>query len=313
MTTFRGVMPLASADTRRALGYRYMVATASVTISAGAITAVNAALGGAAVGDVTFDSVVYSVAKTLVDGDAESLVVGTATPGTTESATFHAVSRDRTDGFRIVTFDDSLTPTGAPGALAFHFVHFGLVGTVFVVGGDVDVADGALTGPGGLKGRYYSGRDFIGLPVQTYTENVDLQRTETVSGLNMGNFSARWVGYIRIPETGAYRLRYTSDGRGRVILGDNTYIDAWGGNARRVVIGPSKTMTLDEYVFIRVDVENTSLGHEAVLEWELPSAPGVFVVVPTSVLYYGANVTITPERQEGASHYVQSVNRYLEA
>jgi hypothetical protein len=313
MTTFRGVVPLSPSDTRYALGYRYAVATAEVSIGGGTVTAVNAALGGAVVANVTFTSVVYSVARTLADGDAESLVIGSASPGTTESATFEAVSRGRTDGFRVVTFADSLTPTGAPGALSFHFVHYGLVGNVFVVGESEEIDDGPLTGPGGLQARYYSGRDFIGLPVQEPVENVDLQRSETISGINMENFSARWVGYIRPPATGNYRFRYTSDGRGRVVIGDQTYIDGWGGNSRRVQVGPVKALVLNEDIFIRVEVENTTLGHEAVLEWETPSTPGTFVVVPASVMFYGVQVTITPERQAGASHYVQTVNRYLEA
>lgn len=313
MTTFRAAVPLASNDSRYALGYRYVIATAEVTIPGGVVTAVNAALGGAASGSCTFVSVVYTAARTLAEGAADSLVIGSATPGTAETVTFHPVSRGRTDGYRLCTFDDSLTPTGAPGALTFHFVHYGLVGSVFVVGESEEIDDGALTGPGGLQARYYSGRDFLGLPVATPVENVDLARADTVGGVNMGNFSARWVGYIRPPATGDYRFRYTSDGRGRVILGEQTYIDAWGSNRRRVVTGPVRALTSGVDVFIRVDVENTSLGHEAVLEWETPSTPGVFNVVPASVMYYGANVAINPQRQEGALHYVQAVNRYLEA
>ncbi len=312
MTTFRGVAPLDPTNSNYALGYRYLVATAQVTIGAGAITAVNTAAGGSVTQNVTYDTVVFAVAKTLADGDAESLVVATASPGTTESAIFEAVTRGRTDGFRLVHFVDT-ADGGLTGTHSFHFVHYGLVGNVFVVGGNEDINDGALTGPGGLKARYYSGRDFIGLPHTEAVELIDLQRTESIAGLTMTNFSARWVGYIRAPETGNFRFRLTSDGRGRMVLGDQTYIDGWGGNSRRVQTGPVKALVSGEDTFIRVEVENTALGHEALLEWETPSTPGVFVLVPTSVMFYGVQVTITPERQAGASHYVQTVNRYLEA
>lgn len=125
--------------------------------------------------------------------------------------------------------------------------------------------------------------------------------------------SARWVGYIRIPAPGSYRFRLVSDGRGRVTLGEQIYIDGWGDNNRRVQVGPAKVFAASEDVFILVEMANPTGGHECVLSWETPSTPGVFNLVPDSVMFYGANVTIKTIEQAAPRHYVQSVNRYLEA
>jgi hypothetical protein len=313
MTTFRGVMPLDPAATQYALGYRYVVVTAEVTISAGVVTALNTAVGGSITGSVTLVSLVYTAARTSSEGEAGSVVIGTTTPGSTETAAFEPVRRGETEGRRIIRFDKSLTPPGSPGALLFHCVHYGLVGNVFTAGGSSELADGPLTGPGGLKAKYYTNVDFTGLPAFEATELINITRQTQVSTLNMGKFAARWVGYIRPAVTGNYRFRMTSDGRGRLTIGDNIYIDDWGSNSRRVTTGPAKALVAGKDTFIKMEMNNTSLGWEAKLEWETPATPGSFVLVPTSVMYFGANVTIIPPRQEGASHYVQSVNRYLEA
>jgi hypothetical protein len=313
MTTFRGVAPLAITDPQYVLGYRYMVATADVTIAAGVITTLNAALGAGITANVTLNSVVFTAARTLAEGDAESDVLSTQTPASTESATFEAVAQGEVDGRRLIHFDDALTPAGSPAPLTFHFVHYGLVGTLFDPADAVVQNDGVLTGPGGLAADYFSGTAAIGLPAYEAVENVDISRGEQVSTLNMQKFSARWVGYIRAPETGNFRLKLISDGKGRVTFGDNVYIDDWGGNDKRTTVGPVKALVAGEDTFIKVEIENSALGWQGQLYWEKPSTPGVFVIVPTSVMYYGANVTITPPRQQGATHYVQSVNRYLEA
>jgi hypothetical protein len=314
MTTFRGVAPLDPADPQYALGYRYMVATASVTIGAGVITDLNAQVGGGLEDeDVTLDSVVFTAARSTADGEAESDVLDTQTPGSTEQADFEAVIVGETEGRRLVHFDKDLTPAGSPGALPFHFVHYGVVGDVFTTGGPVEQDDGPLTGPGGLQAKYYSNTSHTGLPAFEAVENVEIERGEQVSTLNMEKYSARWVGYVRPALSGNYRFRLVSDGRGRVTLGDNVYIDDWGSNKKRSSTGPVKALVAGEDTFLKVETANPTLGWECTLYWETPDAPGIFTIVPVSVLYYGANVSITSPRQQGARHYVASVNRYLEA
>jgi hypothetical protein len=313
MTTFRAARPLLELSPQYVAGYRYVIATAEVTIPAGVVDAVNGAAGGAVSGSVTLNTVTYTVARTLAEGETNSEVIGTVNPASTETAAFKAVIPGQTDGRRVVTFDKTLTPTGEASGYAFHFVHYGLVGNVFVAEAEVEIDDGALTGPGGLAARYYSNRSLTGLPTVEAVENVNLTRSTTVSGINMEDFSARWVGYIRIPAAGAYRFRLASDGRGRMTLGQQLYIDDWGDNERRVSTGPSKTYTTNEDVFLLVEMANPRLGHECVLSWETPSTPGVFNVVPASVLFYGANATLPTPRQSGATHYVQSINRYEES
>lgn len=88
----------------------------------------------------------------------------------------------------------------------------------------------------GLKGQFFSGRQFDTFVFSRMDQNVDNDwgADSPGSGIPNNNFSARWYTYIVPPHSSGareYELRATRDDSVRVKIGDELVIDSWTGGS----------------------------------------------------------------------------------
>lgn len=139
----------------------------------------------------------------------------------------------------------------------------------------------------GLKGEYYAGTNFDRL-VTTRTDRAinfvwtttkqgwfgseDREYISPAPGVPAENFSVRWTGTLKAPESGVYTLVVTTDDGMRVFLGGLTVLDTWRNQpvtdySREVELEAGKTYPIKvEYYQVRWDAV-------AKVAWKLPSDP----------------------------------------
>jgi beta-glucosidase len=99
--------------------------------------------------------------------------------------------------------------------------------------GDAGSPVPATTTAGGFKGEYFNNKELRGEPVLVRTDeqvNFDWSRGRPAPQVNEDNFSVRWTGKFRPPESGAYQLGAMADDGVRLYLDGQLLVDAWGGN-----------------------------------------------------------------------------------
>lgn len=86
----------------------------------------------------------------------------------------------------------------------------------------------------GLEGEYFNNRFLQGQPEATrIDETIDFwwwAGSSPIDGLEDDDFSIRWTGLLRVPESGLYRIGLQADDGFRLYLDGRLLIDAWGGN-----------------------------------------------------------------------------------
>ncbi len=108
----------------------------------------------------------------------------------------------------------------------------------------VPVPASALTLNGtdpGLKAEYFNNQELRGPAVTVRTDasiNFNWGRYNPTPELTGNNFSVRWTGKLKPPESGNYRLGFTADDGARLYLDGKLLVDAWASN-------PNKTATKD--------------------------------------------------------------------
>lgn len=139
----------------------------------------------------------------------------------------------------------------------------------------------------GLKGEYYAGTDFDRLVTTRTDRAINFVWTTTKSGwfgseereyvspapgVPAENFSVRWTGTLRAPESGVYTLVVSTDDGMRVWLGGINVLDTWRNQpvtdyTREVELEAGKSYPIKvEYYQVRWDAT-------AKVSWKLPSDP----------------------------------------
>jgi beta-glucosidase len=111
----------------------------------------------------------------------------------------------------------------------------------------VSVPASALTIDGrrpGLKAEYFNNQDLHGPAVATRTDariDFDWGRFQPTPELTGNNFSVRWTGKLKAPESGTYKLGFTADDGARLYIDGKLLVDAWSSNPNNT--NPNKTVT----------------------------------------------------------------------
>lgn len=139
----------------------------------------------------------------------------------------------------------------------------------------------------GLKGEYFAGTDFDRLVTTRTDKAINFVWTTTkqgwfgseereyvspAPGVPAENFSVRWTGSLRAPESGVYTLVVSTDDGMRVWLGGLNVLDTWRNQpvsdySREIELEAGKTYPIKvEYYQVRWDAV-------AKVSWKLPSDP----------------------------------------
>ena len=130
---------------------------------------------------------------------------------------------------------------------------------------------------GGLKAKYYNGRDFNSL-VLTRTDTAidfDWGGGPPADSVHGDNFSVRWDGYIKIDEGGEYTFYSLSDDGVRMMLDGRTILENWTShypteNSKQIKLEPGWHRTTVEY-------NDTGGGAVIKLSWSSRSMPKAIV------------------------------------
>lgn len=142
---------------------------------------------------------------------------------------------------------------------------------------------GANTAPfvAGLSGAYFSNQTLTGPPTlvrQDTTVNFDWAAGSPDPSIPVNNFSARWTGFVRVPETGTYTFRLTSDDGCRLFVNGQTLINDWTDHPAQAFTGTINLVAGSAYEVIIEYYENA--GQALIqFDWQLPSA-STFSTVP---------------------------------
>ncbi len=106
----------------------------------------------------------------------------------------------------------------------------------------VPVPASALTVNGtdpGVKAEYFNNQELRGPAATVRTDpriDFDWGRYNPTPELTGNNFSVRWTGKLKAPESGNYTLGFTADDGARLYIDGKLLVDAWASN-------PTKTVT----------------------------------------------------------------------
>lgn len=127
----------------------------------------------------------------------------------------------------------------------------------------------------GLKAEYFNDRDFSGQAAVVRTDpNINFQWNSLAPapGVNDDNFSVRWTGKLKAPETGKYALGIRANGPVRVWL-DNKLVIEETTNRRTRNETKDVDFEADRSYDLRVEYnENANHYAQAKLFWAPPSA-----------------------------------------
>jgi beta-glucosidase len=82
----------------------------------------------------------------------------------------------------------------------------------------------------GLKIEFFNSKNLNGTPVYTTIDpnlNFYWHNLSPAPGVNPDHFSVRWSGYISVPVSGEYEMDFSADGRGRIFVNNQLFIDHW--------------------------------------------------------------------------------------
>ena len=91
----------------------------------------------------------------------------------------------------------------------------------------------------GLKAEYFNNQELRGPAATVRTDaRIDFNwgRYNPTPELTGNNFSVRWTGKLKVPESGTYQLGFTADDGARLYVDGKLLVDAWASN-------PTKTVT----------------------------------------------------------------------
>jgi len=139
----------------------------------------------------------------------------------------------------------------------------------------VPVPASALTTNGaepGMKAEYFNNRELRGPAATVRTDaRIDFNwgRYKPASELSENNFSVRWTGKLKVPESGNYTLGFTADDGARLYIDGKLLIDAWAGNPKRTVT-TEITLEAGRSYDLRMEYFQTNREAVAKLVWSYP-------------------------------------------
>jgi beta-glucosidase len=139
----------------------------------------------------------------------------------------------------------------------------------------VPVPASALTTNGtepGLKAEYFNNQELRGPAATVRTDaRIDFNwgRYKPVPELSENNFSVRWTGKLKAPESGNYTLGFTADDGARLYVDGKLLVDAWSSNPKKT---HTSEITLEAGRTYDVRMEYFQTNREAVakLVWSYP-------------------------------------------
>jgi hypothetical protein len=135
----------------------------------------------------------------------------------------------------------------------------------------------------GLKGVYYNKVDFDSKVFERIDSKLDLDwgTGSPGTGVNADNFSVRWTGDIKVPQTGNYTFHVMSNDGGRLWVNGVLLTDKWRDGQDTVVSEPI-TLTEGRLYPIKFEYYEGVGSARLKVEWTTPS--GVKEVVPQKYL-----------------------------
>ena len=142
----------------------------------------------------------------------------------------------------------------------------------------IPVPASALTVNGtdpGLKAEYFNNKELSGAAATTRTdERIDFNwgRYKPTPELSENNFSVRWTGKLKAPESGNYTLGFTADDGGRLYLDGKLLVDAWASNPKKTVTAQVALEAGRSYD-LRMEYFQNNREAVAKLVWSYPGLP----------------------------------------
>jgi beta-glucosidase len=124
----------------------------------------------------------------------------------------------------------------------------------------------------GLKAEYFNNQELRGPAATVRTDaRIDFNwgRYKPTPELSENNFSVRWTGKLKVPESGNYTLGFTADDGARLYVDGKLLVDAWANNPKKTV---TKEITLEAGRSYDLRMEYFQTNREAVakLVWSYP-------------------------------------------
>ncbi|GAO44440.1 PA14 domain-containing protein [Flavihumibacter petaseus] len=159
-------------------------------------------------------------------------------------------------------------------------------------GTEPSLKDGLGTG---LDGYYYPELDFKGAVVYKPNQFIDYmwKHSPDITGFDGNTFSVRWQGRFKVPETGAWVFRITSDDGARLWVNDSLVFNDWTYHGERSDYVTLHLVAGESYK-VRMDFFDGEKSASAKLFWRGPGS-GIteFVPVPVENLFRPAQ-TVWP-------------------
>ena len=148
----------------------------------------------------------------------------------------------------------------------------------------------------GLVASYFNNKLLTGSPALVRidpTVNYDWGKSSPAASINNDNFSARWVGVVRVQTTGSYNFQTISDDGVRLYVNGVLVINNWTDHA--ATTNNAAPVTLTAGVDYPIKLEFYENGGLAVmkLNWQKPGDAG-FSAIPASNGSLGLATGLTP-------------------
>jgi alpha-D-xyloside xylohydrolase len=162
--------------------------------------------------------------------------------------------------------------------LRFGALHSSEVGHA-IPASAIEAPDGTV---GALQGDYFADKTFTRRVASRRDAAVDFdwKLDPPLAGIPADQFSVRWTGRVRAPETGEYELATVADDGVRLWLDDKLLIDDWNQHAPEYHSG-SVMLQAGKLYDLRLEYYDEILGASVKLRWTLPSDRRAAEVVPS--------------------------------
>ncbi len=147
----------------------------------------------------------------------------------------------------------------------------------------------------GLDGHYYPDLDFKGTPVVKSHQYIDYfwKHSPDIPNFEGDDFSVRWTGRVKVPETGEWVFQTTSDDGVRLWINDSLVVNDWTYHGEKKAWA-TLHLVAGEFYTIRMDYFEGKKKASAKLHWRGPGT-GIYdwKPVPVESLYPPAQTTWT--------------------